>query len=150
MAMPDMLRFQMKSRRCARAAFTLIEVLIAVVLIGTLAGIAIPRYAASKELAHIAAMKVDLRNAANAEEQYAVDNNGSYFSGVATSDESLNGFRASEEITVSFTAFAGTATAPKEYFITARTPKSSQICEIRTGVITCTTDDALTTGTLHL
>jgi prepilin-type N-terminal cleavage/methylation domain-containing protein len=147
--MQDIPRFQINPRLSARPAFTLIELLVAVVVIGTLAGIAIPRYSASKQLAHIAVMKVDLRNAANAEEQYAADNNGNYFSGVATSDESLNGFKASEKITVSFTAFSGTATAPKEYFITARTPKSSQICEFRTGVITCTTDDALTTGTLH-
>ncbi|HUQ99194.1 MAG TPA: prepilin-type N-terminal cleavage/methylation domain-containing protein [Gemmatimonadaceae bacterium] len=147
--MQDMPRFQMQFRQSTRTAFTLIELLVAVVVIGTLAGIAIPRYSASKELAHIAAMKVDLRNAANVEEQYAADNNGNYFSGVATSDESLNGFKPSGEITVSFTAFAGTATAPKEYFISARTPKSSQICEFRTGVISCTTDDALTTGTLH-
>src|SRR3954466_11134290 len=147
--MPDMQRFQLLPRQIARPAFTLIELLITLVVVGTLAGIAIPRYSASKELAHIAAMKVDLRNAANVEEQYAGDNNGSYFSGVATSDEALNGFRASENVTVSFTAFDGTATAPKEYFITARTPKSSQICEIRAAILTCTTDNALSTGVLH-
>ncbi len=42
--------------------FTLIELLVVVVIIGVLAAIAIPKFANTKEKAHMAAMKSDLRN----------------------------------------------------------------------------------------
>ncbi len=54
--------------------FTLIELLIVTVIIGLLAAIAIPKYANTKRLAYISAMKSDLRNLAAAEETYFVDN----------------------------------------------------------------------------
>ena len=53
-----------------RKGFTLIELLIVVVLIGTLAMIAIPRFTMSRQKTFFAAMKADLRNAANAQEIY--------------------------------------------------------------------------------
>ncbi|MEO7104700.1 MAG: prepilin-type N-terminal cleavage/methylation domain-containing protein [Gemmatimonadaceae bacterium] len=62
--------------------FTLIELLIVVVIIGILAAIAIPKFAATKQRAYVAAVKTDLKNLATAEEGYASANNGSYvFSG---------------------------------------------------------------------
>ncbi len=51
--------------------FTLIELLIVVVIIGILAAIAIPKFAATKERAYVASMKTDLRNIVTAEEGYA-------------------------------------------------------------------------------
>ena len=54
--------------------FTLIELLIVVVIIGILAAIAIPKFAATKEKAYIARMKSDLRNLVTAEEAYNADN----------------------------------------------------------------------------
>jgi prepilin-type N-terminal cleavage/methylation domain-containing protein len=56
-----------------RRAFTLIELLLVVVIIGVLAAIAIPRYDDTKRKAHIAAMKTDLKNAATAAEAHFVD-----------------------------------------------------------------------------
>src|SRR6201982_2230668 len=56
-----------------RKGFTLIELMIVVVIIGILAGIAIPKFANTKEKAYIASMKTDLRNLVTAEEAYFAD-----------------------------------------------------------------------------
>jgi type II secretion system protein G len=58
-----------------RKGFTLIELLIVVVIIGILAAIAIPKFAATKDKAKLAALKSDLRNIETAEEAYFSDNN---------------------------------------------------------------------------
>jgi len=56
-----------------RKAFTLIELLIVIVIIGILAAIGIPKFANSKSKAYITAMKSDLRNLINAEESFFSD-----------------------------------------------------------------------------
>ena len=58
--------------------FTLIELLIVVVIIGILAAIAIPKFAATKQKAYVAAVKTDLKNLTTAEEGYASSNAGAY------------------------------------------------------------------------
>ncbi len=58
--------------------FTLIELLIVVVIIGILAAIAIPKFAATKQKAYVAAVKTDLKNLTTAEEGYAASNGGAY------------------------------------------------------------------------
>jgi prepilin-type N-terminal cleavage/methylation domain-containing protein len=57
----------------ARRAFTLIELLIVVVIIGILAAIAIPKFAATKGKASYATMKSDLHNLTTAEESFFYD-----------------------------------------------------------------------------
>ena len=57
----------------ARNGFTLIELLMVVVIIGLLAAIAIPKFTNTKEKAHVAAMKTDLRHLATAEEAFFYD-----------------------------------------------------------------------------
>jgi type II secretion system protein G len=57
-----------------RKGFTLIELLVVVVIIGLLASIAIPKFAATKDKAKMAAVKSDLRNIMTAEEAYLTDN----------------------------------------------------------------------------
>ncbi len=57
-----------------RSGFTLIEMLIATVIIGLLAAIAIPKFANSKEKAFDAVAIADLRNAITAAEAYYADN----------------------------------------------------------------------------
>lgn len=56
-----------------RKGFTLIELLIVVVIIGILAAIAIPKFAATKDKAKLASLKTDLRNSMTAQEAYFSD-----------------------------------------------------------------------------
>ncbi len=56
-----------------RRGFTLIELLIVVVIIGILAAIAIPKFAATKDKAKLASVKTDLRNLMTAQEAYFSD-----------------------------------------------------------------------------
>ncbi|MHB1225074.1 MAG: type IV pilin protein [Gemmatimonadaceae bacterium] len=60
-----------------RKGFTLIELLIVVVIIGILAAIAIPKFAATKDKAKLATVKTDVRNIMSAMEA-AASNTGSY------------------------------------------------------------------------
>lgn len=121
-----------------KKGFTLIELLIVVVIIGILASIAIPKFSNTKEKAYVAAMKSDLRNLATYEEQYAADNNGSYFGGTATSATPLQGFSPSQNVTITVTNVAGpppTWTASATHTQTAKTCDSNVTAQ---GVITCT------------
>jgi prepilin-type N-terminal cleavage/methylation domain-containing protein len=132
-----------------RAGFTLIEILIVVVLIGSLAAVAIPRYTGSKERAYSAAMKADLHIAALYEEQYAAENHGQYFAGSATHDSPLNGFTPSKDVTVTFTSFNILGSQLADWTAVARHGMSTESCEMRSGVVTCTTDNGLATGVLR-
>ena len=131
-----------------RKGFTLIEVLIVAVVIGTLAAIAIPYYAGSKDKAYAAAMKADLHIAALYEEQFAADNHGQYFSGTATADSPLNGFSPSKDVTVTLTAFNILGSQLADWIAVAKHNQSSQSCEMRSGLVTCTTENGLMTGVL--
>jgi len=57
-----------------RGGFTLIELLIVVVIIGILAGIAIPKFSAAREKSYVAAVISDLKTMATQMEQYQSDN----------------------------------------------------------------------------
>jgi prepilin-type N-terminal cleavage/methylation domain-containing protein len=126
--------------------FTLIEVLIVAVVIGLLAGVAIPRYSGAKDKAYLATMQADLHVIALYEEQFAAENHGQYFSGTATTDAPLNGFTPSKDVTVTTTAFNILGSRLGDWVAIAKHPKTSQSCEMRGGRITCTTGNALTTG----
>jgi type IV pilus assembly protein PilA len=120
-----------------KKGFTLIELLIVVVIIGILAAIAIPKFANTKDKAYVAAMKSDLRNLATYEEQYAADNNGSYFSGTATNAAALQGFTPSQNVTVVAVAVTG---PPPAWTATATHSLSAKRCDsgvTTAGVITC-------------
>jgi type IV pilus assembly protein PilA len=66
-----------------RQGFTLVEILIVVVIIGAVAAIAIPKFAAVKTRAYVAAMQSDLRLLVSAQESYFADNDGIYAIDVA-------------------------------------------------------------------
>jgi prepilin-type N-terminal cleavage/methylation domain-containing protein len=68
----------------SRPAFTLIELLIVIVIIGILAMIAIPKFANSKQKAYISAMRSDLKNLITAEEAFYADS-GFYTAALDTS-----------------------------------------------------------------
>ena len=129
--------------------FTLIEILIVLVVLGAIAAIAIPHYTGAKNKAYQAAMSADLRTAALLEEQYAADNHGQYFSGTATPESPLNGFRPSKDVTVTFTAFNILGSQLGDWIAIARHGQSAENCEMRSGVITCTSDNASATGAIR-
>jgi type IV pilus assembly protein PilA len=56
-----------------RKGFTLIELLIVVVIIGILAAIAIPKFAATKDKAKLASVRTDVRNMMTSQEAYFSD-----------------------------------------------------------------------------
>jgi prepilin-type N-terminal cleavage/methylation domain-containing protein len=131
-----------------RKGFTLIEVVIAAVVIGILAGVAVPLLSASKDKAYTATMKADLHTIAIFEEQYAADNHGQYFSGTATSDTPLNGFTPSKGVTMTLTAFNILGSQLADWTAVVKHSQTSESCEMHAGEIACTTTNALTTGVL--
>jgi type IV pilus assembly protein PilA len=71
--MPGTMTLRGHEMRTNRSGFTLIELLIVVVIIGILAAIAIPKFAATKDKAKLASVKSDIRNTETAEEAYFSD-----------------------------------------------------------------------------
>ncbi len=103
----------------SRRGFTLIELLIVVVIIGLLAAIAIPKFAATKENTYVGMMRSDLRNLATAQEGYFSEGNG-YYNGALPSNAIF--YNASPSVTI--TIAEGTAngwSAVSRHGSTART-----------------------------
>ena len=73
-----------KLRLQSDSGFTLIELLVVVAIIGILAAIAIPQFAAYRKRGHEAQVKSDLRNAAVAQEAYFAANS-TYFNNTLSS-----------------------------------------------------------------
>ena len=121
--------------------FTLIELLIVVVIIGILAAIAIPKFAATKEQAYVADMKSDLRNLATAQEAYAGDNNAYYGGAIPSSGLIYNPSQGinivvTQATATGWAAVASTGLTPRTcaLYSGAVTPPSPAVVE---GVIAC-------------
>jgi prepilin-type N-terminal cleavage/methylation domain-containing protein len=116
--------------------FTLIELLIVMVVIGVLAAIAVPKFSSVKEKAYVAAMKSDLRNLATYEETFAADSAGLYFSGTVSGATSVQGFTASQNVSITAVAVTG---PPASWSASATHTLTAKTCGISTaGLITCT------------
>ena len=87
-----------KVRLQSESGFTLIELLVVVAIIGILAAIAIPQFAAYRKRGHEAQVKSDLRHAAVAQEAYFAANS-TYKAGTMTSG-TPPGFNATTGVTV--------------------------------------------------
>jgi len=108
--------------------FTLIELLIVVVIIGILAAIAIPKFAATKEQAYVAEMRSDLRNLATAQEAYTGDA-GTYYAGSVPS--SVLVYSPSQGISITITEATAVGWAA-----TASTALTPRTCALYTGTVT--------------
>ncbi|HMH25114.1 MAG TPA: prepilin-type N-terminal cleavage/methylation domain-containing protein [Gemmatimonadaceae bacterium] len=108
-----------------RRAFTLIEVLVVLVVIGILAGIAIARFIDTKEAAYVASMKADLRNLAIYEQNYLIESQGSYFAGTGAAQ----GFISTPGVTIAATAGPG---PPPTWNAIATHDKTAKTCSITT------------------
>jgi type IV pilus assembly protein PilA len=101
----------------ARHAFTLVEILIVVVIIGILAAIVIPRFNNARGKSLAAALKNDLRNLAVAQEDYFYTVGG-YTSDVAKLNYSASPGVTIEIVTATDDGWAAKATHPQAYPLT--------------------------------
>jgi prepilin-type N-terminal cleavage/methylation domain-containing protein len=105
--------------------FTLIEVLVVLVVLGILSGIAIAKFANTKESAYVASMKADLRNFALYEQNYLMDSQGTYFSGTGVAE----GFVPTVGVTITATSNVG---PPPSWQAIAIHDKTAKTCSITT------------------
>ncbi len=115
--------------RNEREGFTLIELLIVVVIIGILAAIAIPKFAATKDKAKLASVRSDLRNIMSAQEAYYID------WGQYTGSLSTTVFDPSAGNSVSMTGSTGSFTATVSNSSITVDPKKCMV-EVGTGAPT--------------
>jgi len=111
-----------KGKRSKSKGFTLIELLVVVAIIGILAAIAIPQFAAYRERGFRSRVQSDVRNAATGMEALFVDE--STYAGVNTQCSNLPGFTKSDTVELvctgtgdSFT-ITGTSTGAPGYSCT--------------------------------
>lgn len=123
-----------------RAGFTLIELLIVVVIVGILATIAIPKFAATKDKSKLASVRSDLRNVMTAQEAYWADF--ATFATLAQLQSATNyTFSGANTAAISATATGYTATITNSSIASAITKCTVQVAggsvSTTDGVIIC-------------
>jgi type IV pilus assembly protein PilA len=89
------------SRKKNRTGFTLIELMIAIAIIGILVSIAIPQFTAYKVKGYNAASKSDLKNAYTVAQAYFTDNPGATFDAAVLT---AGGYQATQGVVLTITA----------------------------------------------
>ena len=120
----------------ARRAFTLIELMIVIVIIGLLVGIALPRYQDSKKRTYVAAMKADLHNLMSVQGAYVT-------SGSAYSADTMSlGFRTTQGNVLSIPEATGNG-----WMARVTHPGAAGIeCVVYVGVVGAATTPAVAEG----
>ena len=114
---------RIRSKKNGQKGFTLIELMIVIAIIGILAAIAIPQFAAYRERGYIASMQADLNSIRIAEEAYYVDE-GTYLATSDASDLSDYGLKSLSDGN-SFKVEAGTDGIAKSFKVTVYSEKAS-------------------------
>ena len=84
--------------------FTLIELMIVIAIIGILAAIAIPQFAAYRNRAYNSASQADLKNLMTAQEAYYVDEGDYSNTATGVLDDTTYGWSQTDSVTVGGTA----------------------------------------------
>ncbi len=72
------MKYESRAQKCRASAFTMVELLVVVVIIGLLAAVALPNYFGATDKARNASLKGGMRQVQIAAESYATDAGGSY------------------------------------------------------------------------
>ncbi|HSJ16305.1 MAG TPA: prepilin-type N-terminal cleavage/methylation domain-containing protein [Longimicrobiales bacterium] len=131
-----------------RSGFTLIELMIVIVIIGIIAGIALPKLAKTREKAYFKSVVYDLRNLATQQELYFTLPQNLYSYAATTVD--LPDFQPSKGVTVAIgetTTFGWVATGSHGALLAAQqcgvfvgTVSAKPAWLTKAGVVTCTGD----------
>ncbi|MFW5962296.1 MAG: type IV pilin protein [bacterium] len=137
----------------SQGGFTLIELMIVIVIIGILAGIAVPKLTGVRENANLAVVQGDLRNLQTTLEMYSIDK-GAYPNKTETLD-ALEGDYANKDILINdflgeddyYEYWIDDASSPTEYLVVAKNGDGDVVLELTPAGVKVIESDADKTDT---